>query len=311
MLNAQDAEAIRTEIDKILRYDAEWDRTVTPGFILTIIDGTYHESFIYGRGVAESSDPLSTSATFQLGGLGHVFIAKEIITSGIRLNDKVCAQHKEWSKTPIGQLSYDDILSHRAGFKKTPRGLGRIEKDPSQPYKYWTRDIAHSYYRDYPEEKLLQEWKYSHHGYALLADLFQINVDTSRSIIPGYTRNKEITVYKKDWGYLNPVLTRTGTTQDLIGLIQSIWPILPYLESTETEHKNIEHNGLMYRSKHAGKYIVYSHAGQMNGHHIHVSTVADTKTAVILQSIGERGVPELGPLVLRMLNHNWKRPIDE
>ena len=299
---------IKQEIDKIIRYDIEWNQEYTPGFLLAIVDGDSSWVFSYGENLDPNKDTLDSLDLFNIGGIGLVELAFSIISDGYDLDTQLSDINPSWWDFPIGSLSIKRILNHSAGFSKIPRGIGRDQSDSAHPYKDWSKEDAYRYYQSLTLESFKDQWNYSYHGYALLADeLFKsCEVISGVNRTPGITKSL-VSAEPTDWGYLSTLLSGTRTIEELITLSRSIMPILPTLEHIPTEHKHVNHNGLMYHSIHAHKYDVYSHSSRSDGHYVHLGIVPKTRTSVIIMANGELGLNDLGILVLRMINGNWKR----
>ena len=52
---------------------------------------------------------------------------------------------------------------------------------------------------------------------------------------------------------------------------------------------------------------IVTHTGKTSGHNAFVAFVEQTKTGVIILANSNKGVENLGYLILRMINYNWKR----
>jgi CubicO group peptidase (beta-lactamase class C family) len=57
------------------------------------------------------------------------------------------------------------------------------------------------------------------------------------------------------------------------------------------------------------KYNIYTHTGKTSGHTSFLAFVKETNTGVVILSNSSWGVEDLGFLILRMINYNWKRKV--
>jgi hypothetical protein len=54
-------------------------------------------------------------------------------------------------------------------------------------------------------------------------------------------------------------------------------------------------------------YNVLTHSGMSSGHHAYISIVPETRTGVIILANSVIGTEDLSFLILKMINHSWKR----
>ena len=59
--------------------------------------------------------------------------------------------------------------------------------------------------------------------------------------------------------------------------------------------------------KNRGHFNIINHTGKTSGHQSFVAFIKETGTAVIILCNSAHGVDDLGFLILRMINYNWRR----
>ena len=240
---------LRTEIDKIIKYDTELDIEDNPGFIISIIDqdSTYHLS--YGNTYSDSPSSPTSNDIYEVGSVTKSFTA--ILTLALEergylnIKDPVNNHlHPNHQNPRLDNITIRDLLVHTSGLPKHPDLFGRKMKDPQNPYENYDKGDLLSYYSGYvsDEEPIFE---YSHTNYALLeiilenatgSDLQQLmrkyiwnpmkmdntfvtwNKESEMDISPGYDKASRIT---EPWIYKSFMASEgvKSTAQDMCSYI--------------------------------------------------------------------------------------------
>ncbi len=328
---------IRKEIAKILTHDVDIDPEETPGLLLGIIEVDTFFILEYGNR-ADGSGALGVHDVFDLGGLSKVFVsavACSMIEQGIfSWDDRLEEDFPEWKEEKLGQISFEALLQHQSGIKKVLVGLeGKTFDGKIQENDF----LACLQQNPIKSEKSFQ---YSHHNYALLSLWIEKRTGQSFSsllqdfIVQQHQESNDF-LSMGDQKYIDAYsgLSKAGNLEsaihygsheysqgmqakmiDLIAFTQSFWldennPVAQLCLDNHIE-TDIRNKLLFSRSFYVlqnKKYTVYTHSGRSNRHTAAIHFVPETKTGIIALSNSEIGTKDLSLLVLRMINHNWKR----
>ncbi len=340
-------EDIRKEIEKIIIHDTEINWEKTPDILVSMIDGdsTYHFSFSGFKEDSKVIDENSVfeigsvSKVFT-SSIISVLVDQNILTYESLVNDCLNAEYRN---PRLNSLKINDLVTHLSPFPKRPSGFGKKEKDPQNPYLNYTQEDLLEYYKEFVP-KVKQEFNYSHVNYALLEQVIEfvtkkpyerilneyiigpldlkntfvsLSEDKVNSLVEGYDRAGRIA---RPWSFAS-FIGSEGLKSSASDLCQFIRANLKesdtFLDQILYENANIERltnfNNNIYIGKawhildHGKKYDVVLHTGKTNGHHCFLAYVKETKTGVVVLSNSALGAEDLGFLVLRMINHNWKR----
>ena len=163
---------LRSEIDKIIKYETELDIDNNPGFIISIIDqdSTFHIS--YGNIYSDSPSLPTANDIYEVGSITKSFTALLTLALEERgyfsIKDPVNNYLDRNHQNPrLGNITIHDLLVHTSGFPKYPDLFGRKMKYPQNPYKNYDKGDLLNYYSGYilDDEPRI---KYSHTNYALL-----------------------------------------------------------------------------------------------------------------------------------------------
>jgi CubicO group peptidase (beta-lactamase class C family) len=336
---------LHTEIEKIIMHDTDISYELTPGFVVAIIDGdsTYYESF--GSKADERRSPLSKDDVFEIGSVTKLFTATIIDIASyekmINLTDPVNEYLPLAYQNPrMKKLSIKDLLNHQSGLPKRPYGFGLKEVESQNPYKYYSKDDLLKSYSIFVQES--NEAIYSHMNYALLEIILEsvygksYNEILFEKILLPLNMNQSFVHFKEDKSILTAGLDRSGSQvtpwefnsftgsegikSSLSDLVKFVRANLGTIDVSLTSilDDNFEEDHTSFNDK-----IVVStgwqifkinkrlnaalHTGSTSGHSAFVGMIRETDTAVIVLSNSTFGTKDLGMLVLRMVNDNWKR----
>src|SRR3989337_1259228 len=152
------SDLLRKEIEKIIKYENTIDYNVVPGVLIGIIDGDHPFQFKFGKDI-------NPDGIFELGSLTKPFVSwlanKALGSLNMDRFASVCTFLPDslyidtWKN-----ITYDQIIEHKAGLPRLPPGIGAIEEDVTDPYKDYS---IHMLARDI---KLIEpkggQYSYSH-----------------------------------------------------------------------------------------------------------------------------------------------------
>jgi len=236
-----------------------------------------------------------------------------------------------------------DLIQHTSGLPVRPYFFGMKEKDPQNPYGYYDKNELLSFYVDFVP-KAAGSFNYAHTNYGLLeivlesatqmsfeklmaAYLFEpLNLENSfvffkerkdDILTSGYDRAGRET---RPWTFASFGASEGLKTNasDLVKFMKVNIGLSdhPYAEVFASNHKK-EVETDFNESIRTGRgwqiidqrkgYDIISHTGKTNGHNAFMAFVKETGTGVIILSNSNIGTRDLGFLILRMINFNWKR----
>ncbi len=340
------ANQLRNEIEKIIRFDTEIDFNKTPGFIISVIDNDSVFHFSFGTKVRKTKQAISKDDIFEIGSVSKVFTSTLIgilCDEGLlSMNDKVNNYLPEAYQNPrLENLTIANLVNHQSGLPRRPYFFGKKEKDIRNPYASYTKDDLLKFYRDFiPEQK---KFEYSHSNYALL-EIIIANI-TQKSfqdimvekiwaplementfadfaekkeniIVPGYDRAQKTTTPWSFGSFKGSEGIKT-TSEDLVKFLKanmnlSQTGLEPVFAKNfgQTAFKSFNENLSVCMGWHTinmNHFNIITHTGKTTGHNAFVGMVRETKTAVIILANSSVGVEDLALQILRMINYNWKR----
>jgi CubicO group peptidase (beta-lactamase class C family) len=344
-LQAQHKE-VYEEVNKIIKFDSDITYDLTPGFIVGIIDNdsTYFLSF--GNEVG-SKNPLNKDHIFELGSITKSFTAAivcllekdKIISRNDLVNQYLPI---DFQNPRLKKLTIGDLIDHKSPFPKRPYYFGEKEEDPQNPYEFYTKNDLLKFYSRYVPDKQ-KEFNYSHINYALLEIVIESATNLEYEELlkkflfdPLEMENSFVHFKEKKQNVVTIGVDRTTentkpwtfssfagsegiktTASDLIHYLRAFMAAsstaldknLPEL----TTYNNVSFNSKLFTSMgwHVLKINKNNRAilsnGGTNGHSAFIGMVPENKTGVVVLSNSSFGTKDLGLLILRMINYNWKR----
>lgn len=262
----------------------------------------------------------------------------------LRYEDKINFFIPEKFQNPrMDEITILDLIQHTSGLPVRPYFFGLKEKDPQNPYGYYEKEELLSFYVNFvPKSKGV--FNYAHTNYGLLEIVLEsatqmsfdklmdtyifepLEMDSSfvffkerkKDIVTvGYDRAGRVT---DPWTFASFGASEGVKTSasDLIKFMRCNLALLnhPYSDIFSINHsKEVETDfnasiltgrGWQIIDQKKG-YDILTHNGKTNGHNAFISFIKETGTGVIILSNSNIGTRDLGFLVLRMINFNWKR----
>lgn len=243
----------------------------------------------------------------------------------------------------ISSITITNLLNHTSGYSKLPKGIGLTQEDPNDPYRNYTKEDLLHYVQEFQPTEELGLYNYSHTNFALLEVIIEhtlgitymdalnqyllqpigclhtpISQSDSDSIYTeGYDRSGQecapwtFNAYTGSQGIAVSLADILLFLQMQLGihkpmLTESIKNIDVPIINTDID-KKIKVGNAWHLILHKNKYQIQTHTGRTAGHHAFVGIVNETKTGVVILSNSAYGTEDLGFLILRMINYNWKR----
>ena len=343
-LAAQDRAQLRSEIDKIIRWDTEIQFERTPAFSIGIIDGDSTFFINYGNFSKEENRPINEHSIFEVGSVTKPITASLISLLAqkdvLQYSDKVNTfLPEEFQNEALSELTIDDLLTHASGFPRLPIGFGLKEHSVKDPYQNYTKeDLLHFYKKYIPSKKPKNKFLYSHVNYALLEVILELHLNknfsdiiekemfakmgmprTAMSIIDQHHFVQGYSIGGRPSSPMN--FSSFAASEGLKSSASNLTSFLKFnLMEKEENIFTLNHikqlksnlNKHIYSSRgwqviDRKPYDIYFHSGKSKGHAAYVLFILETKTAVVLLANSEKGTEDLAMLILRMLNKNWKR----
>lgn len=334
-------ESLRKEVDKIIKYDADFDYLNHPGFIVAIIDNDSTWILPY------YNDSLGKENVFEIGGISKVFTSLyvlELVNKGkLDFSDTINSLFPiEFRNNALNQHTIQDLLTHRIPFPKRPDNLAMREMNLNNPYQNYSKLDLLNYYKDFrpPPQKKFQPQilHYSHINHGLLEIIIEsIEEQPFETIIDEYLRNSlgmkksyfseiEDTIVQGyglgdqqteplNFNSFNASEGMKSNLEDLIHFVRLNLQKDPGKIVKSSQEKiqkakvsqQLSFSPAWYILKYRRSPYIYTHSGGTEGHRAYVHFCPETGTGVIILSQSTKGTGELGLLILRMINYNWKR----
>jgi len=243
----------------------------------------------------------------------------------------------------MDEVTILNLIHHTSGFPVRPYFFGRKESDPQNPYAYYSKEDFLAFYTQFIPENI-GEFNYSHTNYGFLEilleqatkkpfdrlmqeyifdplgldDSFVFFKETKNEIVsPGYDRaGRSADPWTfASFGASEGVRTNLNNLLRFVkmhmGLIEH--PYADILKQNTNADIQTNFNDFIYSGKgwqiikQKKNYDIITHNGKTSGHHGFIAFVKETKTGVVILSNSSIGTMNLGYLILRMINFNWKR----
>jgi CubicO group peptidase (beta-lactamase class C family) len=337
---------LKKEIEKIIAFDSDISYDLTPGFIVGVIDedSTYFVSF--GKSLDDLKTEITQKDIFELGSVSKTLTAslvfeldkKRILSIKDKVNDYLDAKY---SNPRLSQLTIEDLLNHKTSFSKRPAHFGEYEIEYQNPYANYTKTNLLKYYSTFVPNKKEGIFNYSHTNYGLLEIIIEKACELSfhdamlnylfssnnmNSSFVDLTERKENIITKgvdfsqtevTPWEFKSFAASEglRSNAEDLSTYIRSIFFDKDGLNSRilskdiPTFNDRLFYTNGWHYLKINKKLNAYISNGNTSGHSTFIGMVPMTKTGVIVLSNSPFGTKDLGLLILRMINNNWKRKV--
>jgi len=291
---------------------------------------------------AQSIFEIGSITKAMTGSLISILVDENLMSYDDKVNDYFEAKYKN---PRLSNLTINDLLIHYSGLPKLPKYIGSKQKDPQNPYADYTKsDLLDFYSAFIPEDK--KEFIYSHVNYGLLEIIIEkITSSDFESALKTYlldpldmtntslyrTENSGLAItygfdragrLAKTWDFASFGASE-GIKSNLDDLISFTQAHIGNSDTKLTDIFSLNHQPEIkthYNDRiFAGKgwhifnqkknFNIITHSGKTYGHRAYISFIKETKTAVIILSNSSVGTEDLGLLILRMINDNWKRKI--
>lgn len=328
-------ERMRAEIEKTIKYETNIDYTLTPGFIVGIIDGPSSVVFSFGNRDLVSEDKITIEDIFELGSVTKVLTATLIAEMDraqvLSIQDNFDALLPDINQNQdMAHYTIEDLLTHHTGLPLFPPFQSDLTNPLNALGSFTLNNLLEFYVSFVPETK--HTFTYSHIGYALLdpvlyqaggrqySELLDIHllskiamastsIDSDSLISPGYNVAAE-NATPVDFGIFNASMGLRSNMSDMLKFIRySIVdaPVMLWQEHGNGLGKDLG-IALGWHILHERRFSpIYIHTGRTLGHTAFLGIVPETKTGVVILANSATGVDDLGLEILRMINNNWKR----
>lgn len=334
---------------RIVRYDTEITHDKIPGFIAGMIDvdSTYVVDF--GSASKDEDIQITEHTIFEIGSLTKVFtmsILAILVDEGLLdYNDKVnellpsiCYNKKADS------LKLKHLIMHTSGLPRVPTDFGLKEKNPKDPYAFYTKEDLLAFYGSFPFRDLKDDkYMYSHVNFALVeiileqataksyAQLLQEKIIQPLGLKETFLGVDERFYKNAAKGYsLSGQETNFRTFQSFggsLGLKSSLHDLMIFIRSylglgNSSFSEIFSHcfeerisTGLVEKLdigyawhfiRHNSYYDVVVHPGRGSGHQVTVHFVPETQTGVIVLANSNKSLDNLGYMMLALVNNHWR-----
>lgn len=341
--NAQMAEHLDREIQKIITFDAEIDFKKTPGLLVGVIWGDSSYVFSYGVSSLEDSLPLREDQYFELGELTQVFTAAltvKLAREGLVDLDSSLAGYLQLDlANPLLQMiTLRRCLNHSSGLPRFPDDFGEKELSIEDPYAVYTKDDLLHFLEKYdPSKKPPVGFNFSNLNYALVELALEKTLNQPFEEIMEHELLGPLDLLETKFhppalvqGYdaaTNPVSPWSfAAHQGALGLKSTMHDLTKwmhlflyppaeweavfselYRQSIPTGIRKNTKMGLGWHLFYPKKRVrILVHTGSTGGSMAYMALDPESKTGVAILANSPYGARGLGLLILGMLNKNWK-----
>ena len=252
---------------------------------------------------------------------------------------------QEFQNRNATQITINDLIIHTSGLPKLPLEFGVKRNETNNPYANYNKQDLLNFYKGFMlEQENHGSYHYSTLNYALLELAIESATNNSFEAVlkkeiftPLNMENSCITLTDEQltkvtmghtiggketpvWQFQSFAASEgvKSNTEDLLKFLAcnlgQTHPKLAenlaqtHIQTIETE---LNKNAFMAKGWHRVKikkyYDAIIHAGSTSGQRAFMGFIPETETAVVLLSNSEYTTNGLGYLVLRLINHNWKK----
>jgi serine-type D-Ala-D-Ala carboxypeptidase/endopeptidase len=274
-------------------------------------------------------------------------ILAQAVTEGkIKLEDTVQNYLPKGYQIPTFKgkpIRFLDLASHTSGLPKYPYNIGQTETEANNLFKNYTEADGKEFLATYRLRNApFEKYSYSHFAYEILAQalvhiyneknyetLLQhkilqplmmketgINPQVKNEVAQGYNRiGTPVPIWTMS--SFEGSMGAKSTMRDLLKFMRLqidtplSWKdaiLLTHKPQREADKRYIKVALAWHRLTVLKKHPpIIVHTGMTDGHRMYFGFVPETRTGVIILANSEEPMNALGPLILQMLNYNWKR----
>ena len=321
------------------RYVEEYEeRYNTFGLAIGIIHGGYDYHYYYGQLSEDFPFPPNDSTTFAIGGISKVFTAQIMLECLAEYKISPDTSIAYWlpdslRKGPLSSLSFTDLATHTAGFKKLPNNLPPASG--MQKYFNYDKKLFGQYLRfSAPFNLKKASYHHSHVGYGLLGWMLENVSQTdyhqlfqNKISIPLQLENtslyhtENIAIGHSFSGF--PTLPQyANSLAPALSFVSSLPDMLSYVnhhlsETTDrltastnamqvsiekTHQKNVSTSYGWHLIQQKKQATIFTHSGNTEGYKCFIAFIKDTQTAVVILSNSEQPVDEMGFELIELIN---------
>ena len=328
---------LEKEISKIIEYDTQINYDKTPGFVISVTDGDTSYFLTFGKSI-DSNTTLNRHSQFEIGGSSKIFSSTFFYdwiseSDSVSLDTRISTLNLNINNPYIDSLSLKHLIFNRTSFPKRPLTEFNLSRT-NNPYQGYSWQDLIAFLSDTGSSVISEETAYSHINNALLQYIYEQL--TKRSFI------QSLETYLKADGinHTNFIIDSTfNWGQDILGNIAKPWYLQSFhasegvLSNTtdicqyvrilmnnntliarlKSEARESIYRPSFYLSsgwsiiKGVGKFDIFAITGKTSGHSSFVAFIPETKTAVSILCNSATSTDDLGMLILRMINNNFKR----
>lgn len=334
--------SLHKQIGRILTYDTEHNYAKTPGFIVGVFDGSSVNYELFGESLdSVAFDPVMT--VFDLGNISKTvllktykkLVDKDMIDGEMHINDCLDLKYKN---PRFAEVTLSDLTQFKHVFPEL--NADYLEENMTAKL---ARDHLLMLYPKFVKEDIGDIRRYSdaNLGYLELfiemciQDDFQnlldktLNTDLNTNFIASDYENRNnltttglskggIKGKGREWQTFGGSLGLKGSAHDLLNLAQLVSkdfkPYLRNLDSLdavlpETWNPRVRAYGGMFLIDVNNNTRVLATHGTSKYHSAFMAVNPATHTGVVILANSAIGTNDLGMLILRMINNNWKRKL--
>jgi CubicO group peptidase (beta-lactamase class C family) len=338
--------SLRKQIEKIIKYDVEGDLRKVPGFTVAMIDNDHTIIETFGVDPLKGTD-LQGNEIFEIANISKALTfevcsflnSNKIISLEAPLNDMIS---QEYVNPRLSMLTLNDLLNIKNVFPNIVSGYGLIDIEGFHQYKHMDSNVLLKLYKNYYQDEDLLTNVYSNVDYAFIQLLienqtrkdFQSIIDEtinyhldSKFFFTKFEQYEDVVTsgikrgggIGKSWAIDN-FATSLGVKASVNDLIQfarykiekhshltpNDWEVL-HDNQQETWNPQVKAFEGMFLLEINNHIKVLASNGHSDIHSAFIAIAPITNTAVIVLANSSIGTHDLGMLILRMINNNWKR----
>ena len=251
----------------------------------------------------------------------------------------------DYQNPRLDDITILNLVQHTSSLPVKPHFFGQKNTDPTDPYKYYEKADLLQFYSSYvPVKDEVGAFRYAHTNYALLEVILEYatgrdyDVLMDEYVFGPLGMTSSFIYFKEDrdsvltagydragrqatpWSFASFAASEgvKSTPTDLAAYIRAHLDIPPVgasqtlaancMPEVPTNFNDYIYTGRGWQVVNRRKrYDIVTHTGKTAGHNVSVCFITETNTAAIVVANSSIGTENLSLLILRMINHNWKR----
>lgn len=345
-LYAQASENLRSEIEVFLNNEYSWVLQENSGMLVGVLDRDSVYFIPFGTEIpGQSGGSDQFDLLVETGSLAKIVMAEILLSmeeeGSLNLDEPIVnTPGVDSIHSTLKEVCLRDLLLHTSGLPKYPNNMGAWEQADQDPFGSYPREALLELLQNPPQYPVKKnKGYYSHINYALAEIILEQQLQQDFSfVVSEYFKNitdervkvvgvDSLEYYSrgKDMAGVSTSHRRFLTFAGSEGFAMSPEAMMDYMEYLvgrkaaqppealfeadipSSLGKEIKFGYGTFRADKKKFYPIFVQNGRGAGHSVFFAFIPENQTGVFVITNSPFGSGDLGMLILRMINHNWKK----